>query len=100
MWVRHRCQDVPGRVAPIAATSPARPSDATSCTPGQAAGREVAEEGQCAVLGGGDLQAQDFAVTVGVDTGGYERVHVDDTAALTDLQHQGVGGPTGRRRPR
>lgn len=31
-WVRHRCHDVPGRVAPIASTSPSWASEVTSPT--------------------------------------------------------------------
>ena len=44
--------------------------------PGQAAGGQVAEERQPAgaVLGGGDLQAEDLAVPVGVDPGGDQHV--------------------------
>ena len=61
---------------------------------GQAAGDQVAEERQPAgaVLGGGDLQAEDLAVPVGVHAGREQGVHVDDPAALADLQHQRVRG--------
>ena len=31
-------------------------------------------------------------MSVGVDGGGQQRVHVDDPAAFTDLEHQGVSG--------
>jgi hypothetical protein len=62
--------------------------------PGEAAGGQVPEEGQPAgaVLGGGDLQAQDLPVPVGVHAGRDQGVHVDDSAALADLEDQGVGG--------
>ena len=62
--------------------------------PGQAAGDQVAEERQPArpVLGGGDLDAQDFSVALGVDAGGDQGVHPDDAAVLADLEHQRVGG--------
>jgi hypothetical protein len=54
---------------------------------GQAAGGQVTEERQPpgAVFGGGDVQAQDLPVAVGVDAGGQQRVDVDDPAALADL---------------
>ena len=44
--------------------------------PGQAAGDQVAEERQPAgaVLGGGDVEAEDLAVPVGVDAGGDQDV--------------------------
>ena len=62
--------------------------------PGQAAGDQVAEEGQPAgtVLAGGDLQAKDLAVPVRVDPGRDQRVHRHHPAALADLEHQRVGG--------
>ena len=62
--------------------------------PGQAAGGQVAEEPEPAgaVLGGGDLQAEDLPVPVGVDPGRDQGVHVDHPAALADLQHQRVRG--------
>ena len=61
--------------------------------PGQAAGEQAAEERQPAgaVLGGGDVQAEDLPVPVGVDAGRDQRVHADDAAALADLEHQRVG---------
>jgi hypothetical protein len=61
---------------------------------GQAAGGQVPEEPQPAraVLGAGDLQAQDFPVPVCVHPGRQQRVHVDHPAALADLQHQRIGG--------
>ena len=61
---------------------------------GQAAGGQVAEERQPAgaVFGGGDLQAEDLPVPVGVHAGREQGVHVDDAAALADLQHQRVRG--------
>jgi hypothetical protein len=45
-----------------------------------------------AVFGAGDLQAEDFAVSVGVDAGGEQGVDVDDPAAFADFEHEGVGG--------
>ncbi len=58
--------------------------------PGQAAGDQVAEERQPAgpVLGGGDLDAQDLSVALGVDAGGDQGVHPDDAACLAHLEHQ------------
>ncbi|CMT44038.1 Uncharacterised protein [Mycobacterium tuberculosis] len=46
--------------------------------PGQAAGDQVAEERQPAgpVLGGGDLDAQDLSVALGVDAGGDQATEV------------------------
>lgn len=41
-WVRQRCQEAPGRTVSIASTRPARASEATSWTPGQAAGDHAA----------------------------------------------------------
>jgi hypothetical protein len=66
---------------------------------GQSACGQLAEEGEPAgaVLGAGDLQAEDLAVSVGVDPGGDQGVHVDHAAALPDLEHQGVGGDEGVR---
>jgi hypothetical protein len=62
--------------------------------PGQAAGGQVAEEPQPAgtVLAGGDLDAEDLAVPVGVDAGGYQCVDRHHAAALADFEHQSVGG--------
>src|SRR3954454_12975121 len=59
-----------------------------------AAGGQIPEEGQPAgaVLGGGDLQAEDLPVPVAVDAGRDQGVHVDHPAALTNLQDEGVGG--------
>ncbi len=61
---------------------------------GQPAGGQRPQERQPAgaVLGGGGVDAQDFAVALGVDTGGDQRVHVDHPAGLADLENQGVGG--------
>jgi hypothetical protein len=61
---------------------------------GQAAGGQVPEEGQPAgaVLGGGDLQAEDLPMPVGVHAGGDQGVHAHHPAALADLQDQRVGG--------
>jgi hypothetical protein len=66
----------------------------TQRDPGQAVGGQVAEESQPAgaVLGAGDLQAEQLAVPVGVDAHGDQGVHVHDPALLVDLEHQGVGG--------
>jgi hypothetical protein len=62
--------------------------------PAQAAGDQAAEERQPAgaVLAGGDVQAEDLAVPVGVDPGRQQGVHRHHPAALTHLQHQSVGG--------
>jgi hypothetical protein len=61
---------------------------------GEAADGQVAEEGQPAgaVLGAGDLQAEDLPVPVGVHGGGHQGVHACHPAALLHLQHEGVGG--------
>jgi hypothetical protein len=50
--------------------------------PGQAAGGQRADEGQPtgAVLSVGDLHTEDLAVSVGVDPGGDQGVHVDHPA--------------------
>ena len=92
--MRQRCQEAPGRVAPIAVDQPGVGVGGDQRDPGQAAGGQVAEEAEPAgaVLGGGDLQAEDLAVPVGVDPGGDQDVHVDHPAALADLEHQRVGG--------
>ena len=65
--------------------------------PGQAAGGQVAEEPQPAgaVLGGGDVQAEDLPVAVGVDPGGQQGVHVHRPAALAHFEDQRVGGEEG-----
>ena len=62
--------------------------------PGQAAGAQVAEEGQPAgtVLAGGDLDAEDLAVPISVDASGDQGVHGHDPATFADLEDQGVGG--------
>ena len=62
--------------------------------PGQAAGGQVPEERQPpgAVLGAGDLQAEDLPVPVGVHARGEQGVDVHHAAALADLQHQRVRG--------
>lgn len=62
--------------------------------PGEAAGDEVAEEGQPAgaVLGGADLQAGDLPVTLRVHAGRHQHGDLDHPAALTDLHRQGVRG--------
>jgi hypothetical protein len=67
--------------------------------PGKAAGGQVAEEAQPAgaVLTGGDLDAEDLPVPVGVDAGRDQRVHRHDPAALADLEDQGVSGHEGER---
>ena len=69
----------------------------TSCHPGQAAGGQRPQKSQPAgtVLGGRHVYAQDFAVALGVDTGGDQGVHVDHSPRLSDLQDQGVGGHEG-----
>jgi hypothetical protein len=59
---------------------------------GQAAGDQAAQERQPpgAVLGGGDVDAQDLPLAVGVDAGGDQRVHVHRPAALADLLSQRI----------
>jgi hypothetical protein len=59
---------------------------------GQAAGGQGAQEGEPAgaVLGGGDVDAEDLAVPVGVDADRDQGVDVDDPVALADLLGQGV----------
>jgi hypothetical protein len=61
---------------------------------GQATCGEVTEETQPprAVLGAGDVQAQDLAIPAGVDTGRDQGVHVDRPPGLADLQHQRIRG--------
>ena len=92
--MRQRCHAAPGRVAAIAATSPRVGVGGDEPDPGQAAGGEVAEERQPAgaVLAGGDLDAEDLAVPVGVDAGRDQCVDRHDPATLADLEHQRVGG--------
>ena len=60
---------------------------------------QVAEESEpaSAVLGGGDLQAEDLPMPVGVDAGGDQGVDRDHPAAFADLEHQRVGGDEGER---
>jgi hypothetical protein len=55
----------------------------TSCTPDRPAGGQAAEEAEPAgaVLGGGDVQAEDLAVPVAIDTDGDQAVDVDDPSA-------------------
>ena len=62
--------------------------------PGQAAGGQRPPERQPArsVLGGTDVNTQDFAMALGVDPDRDQGVHVDHPPALADLEHQGVGG--------
>ena len=81
-------------MAPIAASSPAWASDGDQFDPGQAAGGQRPQERQPArpVLGRGHVDAQDFAVALGVDPDGDQRVHVDHPPLLANLEDQGVGG--------
>ena len=59
---------------------------------GQAAGGQAAQECQPprAVLGGGDIQAQDLPLPVRVGAGGDQRVHVHRPAALAHLLGQRI----------
>ena len=59
---------------------------------GQAAGGQPAQERQPprAVLGAGDLQAQDLPVAAGIDAGGDQGMHVHRAPALADLLGEGV----------
>lgn len=60
----------------------------------QAAGNQVGEElvPRWAGLAGGYPEAQDFAVSVAVDTGGQQHHRVDHPPAFADLHRQRVGG--------
>ena len=60
--------------------------------PGQAAGVQAAEQRQPAGPGlrGADVQAEDLAVTIGVDAGGDQHVGVEHPAALADLPRSGI----------
>lgn len=71
----------------MASTRPAWASEMTSWTPDRPrAIRERRKASQPApVLGGGDVQAEDLAVTVGVDADRDQCVDVDDPAAFADL---------------
>ena len=62
--------------------------------PGQAASDEVAEEREPAgaVLTGGDLDAEDLTVPIGIDTGSHKGMDRDDPATFAHLQHQRVRG--------
>jgi hypothetical protein len=66
---------------------------------GQAAGDQVGEERVPCLSGlaGGDFDAEDFAVAVGVDAGRDEHDRFDHAALLTDLHGQRVGGHEGER---
>jgi hypothetical protein len=68
---------------------------------GQAAGDQPAQERQPPgpVLGGGDVEAEDLPVPVGVDPGGDQGMHVDHPAVLADLDRQRID-PHERVRPR
>jgi hypothetical protein len=61
---------------------------------GQAAGDQVAQEGQPAgaILSRTHLEAEDLAVPVAVHAGRHQGVHVDHPTALADLEHQRVCG--------
>ena len=76
----------------MASTRPVWASETTSCTPDRPRAVRRAQERQPAgaVLGGGDVHAEDLAVPVGVDADGDQRVDVDDPAALADLLGQRV----------
>jgi hypothetical protein len=93
-WVRQRCQDAPGRVAPIRGQQPRVGIGGDQPDPGKAPGGQRPQERQPArpVLGGGELDAQDFAVALGVDPDGDRGVHVDHPPGFADLEHEGIGG--------
>ena len=61
--------------------------------PSQASGNQVGEElvPRCSALASGYLQAQDLAMSVGVDPSGRQDHRTDHATALTDLHCQGVG---------
>jgi hypothetical protein len=62
--------------------------------PGQAAGGQRPQERQPArpVLGGGDVDAEDLAVALGVHASSDQGVHVDHPTGLSDFEDQRVGG--------
>jgi collagen type II alpha len=100
--VRQRCQAAPGRAGQRRADRVDQAAVRVAgdeLDSGQAASDEVAEEAQPAgaVLGAGDLQAEDLAVPLGVHPDREQGVHVHDAPALADLEHQGVGGHEGVR---
>jgi hypothetical protein len=70
--------------------------EVTSLTPVRPRAVEVAEERQPAgaVLAGGDLDAEDLAVPVGVDAGRDQHVHRHHPAALADLEHVSASAAT------
>jgi hypothetical protein len=99
-WVRHLCHEAPGRFAAMASTLPGVRVGGDQQGAGEAAGDQVGEERvpRLFSLAGGDLDAEDLAVAVGVDAGRDEDDGIDDSALLTDLHGQGVGGDE-RERP-
>ena len=96
-WVRHRCQEVPGRVAPMASTSPEWASEVTSPTgpaevrPRATRSRKKANQPAWVSLVAVWI-AEDLPVPLGVDAGGDHDRDLDDPAVLADLHHQGVDG--------
>ena len=60
--------------------------------PGQAASDQPAQQRQPAgaILAGGDVEAEDLPVPVGVDPGRDERVHVHHLGVLADLDPQRI----------
>ena len=60
-------------------------------------GHQTAQEGRPArpVLGGDEVEAQDLAVSFGVDPGGDDDGHVDDAPTFADLLGQGVDPDVG-----
>ncbi|GIE80895.1 hypothetical protein Aph02nite_68450 [Actinoplanes philippinensis] len=94
-WVRHLCQDVPGRFAAIASTRSAWASEVTSRVPVKPRATRSAKNALQACLVSQvatGVNAEDLAVTVGVDPGRHEHDGVDDPALFADLHGQRVGG--------
>ena len=91
--MRHRCQAGAGQGGGDRGDQAGVRVGGDQHHPGQAAGDQAAEERQPAgaVLGGGDLEAEDLPVPVGVDPGGDQAVHQHGAAALAHPQGQRVG---------
>ena len=60
---------------------------------GQPSGSQRPQEREPAgaVFGGGDVDAENFPIALGVDPDRDQRMHVDHPTLLADLEHQGVG---------
>lgn len=86
-FVRHRCQDAPGRAEAIASTRPGWALEITQANPGEPAGHETSQERGPSgpVLGGVQVKAQDLPGARGVHAGGDHDRQVGDPAAFSDL---------------